>query len=93
MRSMTKNQFAQQLADKLQISKKQAMEFLDTFTDEVTKVMKSGGKLNLSGFGIFKVANRAARMGRNPKTGEAIQIKASKKAKFTPAKALKEAVL
>ena len=87
------NKVAQQLADKLQISKKQAMEFLDTFTDEVTKVMKSGGKLNLSGFGIFKVANRAARMGRNPKTGEAIQIKASKKAKFTPAKALKEAVL
>ncbi|MEX1063789.1 MAG: HU family DNA-binding protein [Candidatus Paceibacterota bacterium] len=88
-----KNQFIQSLADRLSVPKKQAAEILDAFTDEVTKVMKSGDKLNLSGFGIFKVQDRPARAGRNPRTGETIQIKASKKAKFVPAKALKEAVL
>jgi DNA-binding protein HU-beta len=91
--SVSKNQLAQMLADQLEISKKQATEYLETFTDTVTKLMKQGNKVNISGFGIFKVANRAARMGRNPATGETIQIKASKKAKFTPSKALKEAVL
>lgn len=88
-----KNQFIQRLAEKLNVPKKQAAEFVEAFTEEVTKVMKSGDKLNLSGFGIFKVASRPARAGRNPRTGETIQIKASKKAKFVPAKALKEAVL
>ncbi len=90
---VTKNQFIQNLADRLNVPKKQAAEILDAFTDEVTKTMRSGEKLNLSGFGIFKVQDRPARAGRNPRTGETIQIKASKKAKFVPAKALKEAVL
>lgn len=89
-----KNQFIQNLAEKLNIPKKQAGEFLAAFEEEVIKAMKSGDKkLNLSGFGIFKVADRPARQGRNPRTGETIQIKASKKAKFVPAKALKEAVM
>jgi len=89
-----KNQFVQKLAERLNIPKKQAGEFLEVFMDEVIKAMKSGDrKLNLSGFGIFKVADRPARTGRNPRTGEVIQIKASKKVKFVPAKALKEAVL
>lgn len=93
MQSVKKNQFVQTLAERMNLPKKQALEFLDIFTEEVTKIMKKGDKLNLSGFGIFKVAARAAREGRNPRTGETIQIKASKKAKFVPAKALKEAVL
>jgi len=93
MNAVKKTQFIQSLADGLQITKKQAVAFLDCFTGEVTKIMKRGDKLNISGFGIFKVNNRPARMGRNPATGETIQIKASKKAKFVPAKALKEAVL
>lgn len=89
-----KNEFIQKLAERMNVPKKQAGEFLVVFTDEVVKVMKTGDrKLNLSGFGIFKVADRPARTGRNPRTGESIQIKASKKAKFVPAKALKEAVL
>jgi len=89
-----KNQFIQGLAEKLNIPKKQAGEFLEVFESEVIKAMKTGDKkLNLSGFGIFKVADRPARQGRNPRTGETIQIKASKKAKFVPAKALKEAVM
>jgi DNA-binding protein HU-beta len=89
-----KNQLVQKLAERLNIPKKQAGEFLDVFMDEVVKAMKSGDrKLNLSGFGIFKVVDRPARTGRNPRTGETIQIKASRKMKFVPAKALKEAVL
>lgn len=93
MNSVKKTQFIQSLAEKMNVPKKQAAEWLDAFVEGVTGIMKRGDKLNLSGFGIFKVANRAARMGRNPATGESIQIKASKKAKFVPAKALKEAVL
>ena len=77
----------------MNVPKKQAGEWLDAFCEGVTGIMKRGDKLNISGFGIFKVAARAAREGRNPRTGETIQIKASKKAKFVPAKALKEAVL
>lgn len=93
MQSVKKNEFIQTLAERLNIPKKQALETLDIVTEEITKIMKKGDKLNLSGFGIFKVAARAAREGRNPRTGETIQIKASKKAKFVPSKALKEAVL
>ena len=93
MNSVKKTQFIQTLSERLEIQKKQAVQFLDVFVEEVTKIMKKGDKLNISGFGIFKVNNRAARMGRNPATGETIQIKASKKAKFVPSKALKEAVL
>lgn len=91
--TVTKNKFIQHLAEKLTIPKKQAGEFLDTFVETVMHAMKRGDKVNLSGFGIFKVAHRKARMGRNPKTGESIHIKASKKAKFTPSKVLKEAVM
>jgi len=93
MQSIKKTQFIQSLAERFNVPKKQATEWLDGFVEEITKIMKRGDKLNISGFGIFKVADRPAREGRNPRTGETIQIKASKKAKFVPAKALKEAVL
>ena len=93
MATVKKNQFVQHLAEKLNIPKKQAAEFLQIFVDSVTGVMKKGDKLNLTGFGIFKVADRKAREGRNPRTGESIHIPASKKAKFVPSKVLKEAVL
>ncbi len=91
--AIKKAQFAQKMADRLGVSKKQAAEWIDVFTDEVTKIMRSGEKLNITGFGIFKVADRKAREGRNPRTGETIQIKASKKPRFTPGKLLKEAVM
>lgn len=93
MQSVKKTQFIQWMAEKMNVPKKQAGEWLDAFVEGVTGIMKRGDKLNLSGFGIFKVQNRPARQGRNPRTGETIQIAASKKAKFVPAKALKEAVL
>jgi DNA-binding protein HU-beta len=89
-----KNQFIQNLAAKWNVSKKQAAQYYDDFLGEITKAMKAGDKkLSLSGFGVFKVVDRPARMARNPRTGEMVQVKASKKAKFVPAKALKEAVL
>ncbi|MDP3954428.1 MAG: HU family DNA-binding protein [bacterium] len=88
-----KSQFAQNLAERLGLNKKQGMETVDAFIEEVVKVLKSGDKVNLTGLGVFKVADRPARMGRNPRTGETIQIKASKKVKFLAGKALKEAVL
>ena len=93
MESVKKTQFAQWIADKMNIPRKQAHEFIDSFVAGVTDVLKKGNKLNVSGLGIFKVADRPARMGRNPRTGEAIQIKASKKVRFTSSKVLKKSVL
>ena len=87
-----KNQLAQRLGEKLGVTKKQAGDFVDAFTEEITSLMRKGEKVNITGFGIFKVVDRKARMGINPKTGEKISIPASKKPKFTAGKALKEAV-
>ncbi|OGN04196.1 MAG: hypothetical protein A3B99_00095 [Candidatus Yanofskybacteria bacterium RIFCSPHIGHO2_02_FULL_44_12b] len=89
---MKKNQLVQILAERMQASKKQSLEWLDAFTDEITKALRKGEKINITGFGIFKVSDRKAREGVNPRTGEKIQIKASKKPKFTAGKLLKEAV-
>jgi DNA-binding protein HU-beta len=93
MQTVKKNQVAQALAEKMGVSKKDGAQWLETFIEMMTAHLRKGDKVNLSGFGIFKVAARAAREGRNPRTGETIQIKASKKVRFTPAKVLKEAVL
>ena len=87
-----KNQLAQMLGEKFGVSKKQATEWLDVLFDEIVKVIKSGDKVNIAGFGIFRVADRKAREGRNPKTGETVHIKASKAPKFRASKVLKEAV-
>ena len=87
-----KAELAQRLADKFGVPKKQAAEWIDGFTDEITKVLRTGDKVNITGFGIFKVADRKAREGINPRTGEKIQIAASKKPRFTAGKLLKEAI-
>lgn len=87
-----KGQLAEKLAEKFNVSKKQSAEWLDGFTDQITDYLRKGEKVNITGFGIFKVADRKAREGRNPKTGETIHIAASKKPRFTPGKLLKEAV-
>ena len=87
-----KGQLAAMLAEKMGVSKKQGMEWLDGFVDIVTDTMRKGDKVNITGFGIFKVSDRKAREGRNPRTGETIQIKAYKKPRFTPGKVLKEAI-
>jgi len=87
-----KAQLAQILAERFGVSKKQGLEWLDAFTEEITKVLQKGDKVNITGFGIFKVADRKAREGVNPATGAKIHIAASKKPRFTAGKLLKEAV-
>ena len=93
METIKKSMLIQMYADKTGMSKKDAQDNLDALWDLLTDLMRKGSKVNITGFGIFKVADRKAREGRNPRTGEVIQIKASKKVRFTPSKVLKEAVL
>jgi DNA-binding protein HU-beta len=85
-------QLAASLAGDHEIPKKQAESMLGDLVTLVTKHLKKGDRIRLAGLGILVVRKRAARMGRNPATGEPIQIKASKKVAFRPAKELKEAV-
>jgi DNA-binding protein HU-beta len=81
------------IAEKQELPKKQVQELLEGFIEALVRNMKKGEKIRIPGLGIFVVAKRAARMGRNPATGEAIKIKASKRVRFRPSKDLKEAVL
>jgi len=74
-------------------TKKHAQEIVDSVFDIITKTLGRGEEVAMPGFGVFRVAKRAARMGVNPKTGEKIQIAATTKPKFRAAKQLKEAVL
>jgi DNA-binding protein HU-beta len=90
--TVKKTQLIQMLSEKSQAQKKDVVLFLETFIETMTGLLRKGEKINIPGFGIFKVADRKAREGRNPRTGETIQIAASKKLRFTPAKVLKEAV-
>ena len=73
-------------------TKKTAQEAVDCVISSITQSLKKGEDVTLVGFGTFKVVKRKARNGRNPATGEAIKIKATKAPKFTPGKSLKEAV-
>ncbi len=90
--NVTIRDLAAALAEKHEISKKQAGEILSGTLDLLTKHLKRGERIRLAGFGILTVRKRAARMGRNPATGEPIKIKASKRVAFRAAKELKEAV-
>jgi len=85
-------QLAAELAQAHDLTKKDAESLLNGFVASVTKHLKKGDRLRLVGFGILQVRHRAARMGRNPATGEAIKIKASRKVAFRAAKELKDSV-
>ncbi|MBI2950556.1 HU family DNA-binding protein [bacterium] len=87
-----KSDLVDALAERTNLSKKDAEQILDTVIDVVTQTLKKGDKLTISGFGTFSVSARAARTGRNPQTGAAIQISASKNPRFKPGKALKDAI-
>jgi DNA-binding protein HU-beta len=89
---LNKTELVEQIADKAEVSKKDAKAMVDAFTDVVGEVLNSGDTIQLPGFGSFKVSDRAARQGRNPKTGETIQIAASRLPSFKAGKALKEKV-
>jgi DNA-binding protein HU-beta len=82
----------EQLGEAHGLPKKQAHGMLADFVAAMTTHLKQGDRIRMSGLGILEVKSRAARMGRNPATGETIQIKASKKVGFRPAKELKDAI-
>jgi DNA-binding protein HU-beta len=89
---MTKSELIDTMADKAGLSKKDAAAALTAFTDAVTETLAKGDKLALIGFGTFSTSQRAAREGRNPSTGAAMNIAASTVAKFKAGSKLKEAV-
>lgn len=90
---LRKRQIAQMLAEKTGAKLKFAVAVVDFIFDEVGGAMAKGVKVNIKDFGIFVKAQRKARTGRNPATGEVIKIKASVKPRFTASKALKEAIV
>ncbi|MHB1661166.1 MAG: HU family DNA-binding protein [bacterium] len=89
---MTKTELVGAIAKGSKLSKVDSEKALNSFIHAVTGALKKGDAVRMIGFGTFAVTNRAARKGRNPQTGKAIQIKASKSPKFKAGKALKEAV-
>ena len=89
---MNKTELIAAVAEKAEISKKDAEKAVKAFTDAVAEELAKGGKVQLVGFGNFEVSERPAREGRNPRTGETMSIAASKTPKFKPGKALKDEI-
>ena len=89
---MTKAEFIAKLAEKTDFTKSDAERAVNAFLDTVTDVLKAGDKVVFTGFGSFEVSERAAKEGRNPKTGATIQIAACKAPKFKAGKSLKDSV-
>ena len=91
-KAITTKHLAYALAEQHQIAKKQSLEMIEELIGMITKHLKKGERVKIAGLGILQVRNRSARMGRNPQTGEAIHIKASKKVAFRASKELKTAI-
>ena len=89
---MNKVELVASMAERAELTKVDAEKALKAFIDVVTEEMKNKGKVQLVGFGTFETTERAARTGRNPKTGETIEIGASTAPKFKAGKALKDAI-
>lgn len=89
---MNKTELIAAVAEAAEVSKKDSEKVLKAFVDVVTEELKKGEKVQLVGFGTFEVTERAAREGRNPRTGETMTIAASKAPKFKAGKALKDLV-
>ncbi len=89
---MNKNDLVAAVSVSADLSKADAAKAVDSVFDSIAGALSNGGEVRLVGFGTFSVSQRAATTGRNPRTGEAIQIPASKQPKFKAGKALKEAV-
>jgi len=89
---MNKSELVDAIADASGLSKADSGRAVDALVKSVTKALKKGDTVSLVGFGTFSVRKRAARTGRNPRTGETIKIKASKNPAFKAGKALKDAV-
>lgn len=89
---MNKNELIAAVSDNSELSKADSAKAVDGIIEAITSALQGGDEVRLVGFGTFSVSQRAATTGRNPRTGEAIQIKASKQPKFKAGKALKTAV-
>jgi len=89
---MTKADLIDSVANKMDVPKQKAEEIVNGVFDDIVAALKNGDKVNISGFGTFSVSHRKARTGRNPKTGETIQIASSRAAKFKAGKTLKESL-
>ncbi|MBJ6126795.1 HU family DNA-binding protein [Microvirga splendida] len=89
---LTLRNIADRLSEMHEVPKRQANEMLNQMVEMIAKSLKKGDKIRLSGLGILQVRKRAARMGRNPQTGEPVKIKASKKIAFRAAKDLKDSI-
>jgi DNA-binding protein HU-beta len=89
---MNKAEFVDAVADAAELSKLEAARAVDAMVYSITKALKKGDTVTLVGFGTFQVRERGARTGRNPRTGDAIKIAASKNPAFKAGKALKDAV-
>ena len=89
---MNKNDLVAAVADDSGLSKKDAASAVDSVVNVITNVLKAGDEVRLVGFGTFAVTHRAASQGRNPRTGETIEIAASKQPKFKAGRALKDAI-
>ncbi len=89
---MNKNELVASIAEKTGLKKVDAEKAVKAFTETVAEELKKGEKVQLVGFGTFEVSERAAREGRNPRTGETMKIAASKTPKFKAGKALKDSM-
>ena len=89
---MTKADLIDAVAAKMDLPKATAERTVNLIFDDIVAALRANDKVNVSGFGTFTVSNRKARQGRNPKTGETIEIAASRSAKFKPGKGLKDAL-
>ncbi|MBD5605312.1 MAG: HU family DNA-binding protein [Candidatus Eremiobacteraeota bacterium] len=89
---MTKNELIRELAEEFELPRKQVGEMVETILEKMTNVLKSGDKVQLTPFGQFRIRDRAARMARNPQTGEPVKVPAKRVLKFVPGKTLKDAV-
>jgi DNA-binding protein HU-beta len=90
--SMTKNELIAAVAGKAQMTKTAAATAVEATFDAITSTLKRGGEVKIMGFGNFRVVKRAAREGRDPRTGTPVKIKAAKRPRFSAGKGLKEAV-
>lgn len=89
---MNKTELIEYVANQSDLSKAASARAVEAVMDGVKKTLRKGGTVTLVGFGTFKVGKRAARIGRNPRNGAEIKIKAAKVPRFTPGKALKDAL-
>jgi DNA-binding protein HU-beta len=89
---MTKNELIRELAEEFELPRVRVGELVEAMLEKFTNVLKSGDKVQLTPFGQFRIRDRAARMARNPQTGEPVKVPAKRVLKFVPGKTLKDAV-